>query len=340
MKRFALKGASKESGKRRLTSVTHCMTLLQALLSGEKLDRKKAAALLGCAAPTADRYLRVLKSFPGVTTQREGGRLVFRAQRASTVPEVTLAEQIARCIGASLAPLFQGSPYAEALRALSTNAADSSRFKAEWFKDADRKFYFHRRGGEPALEDRDGPLEDLIDALLKHQEVVLRYQPFVGPARRLRMKPYTLLLHEHQLYVLGRTSKGLKFVRLSRIEDVEQVGHFKYPTRAEYDPTVVLRDSIGVFLQAQDYPVAQVVLRFSRRWTHFLRSHRFHESQQVRPERGGVLVTLQVRCCPELEKFVLGFGEEVEVLKPDALRERIAELAQQLAALYAPQRTA
>lgn len=323
-------------GENRLESVERCLRLLHVLMNGETLERHGAAALLQCSTAAVDRYLRALLTFPGVTTQRCEGRMVLHYQRAKG-PELTLAGMIARCLGASLAPLFRGSSYENALTGLIQENELNSRWEPGWFHDADRKFYFHLRGGEPATADQDGPLEDIVDAVLKNHSVKLLYQPFLGPPRRVRLRPYTLLLYEHQLYVMGLNGKRLRLCRLSRIQEVETRGRFRYPSRAEYDPVVALRDSIGVFL-GEEFPVVQVVLRVDRKWENYLRGHRYHQSQQLRIERDGLRVQLRVRCCKELERFILQFGEEVEVLAPPELRTQIAARVQLMVARYAPQR--
>jgi predicted DNA-binding transcriptional regulator YafY len=43
---------------------------------------------------------------------------------------------------------------------------------------------------------------------------------------------------------------------------------------------------------------------------------------------------LRVRVCPELEAWILGFGEDAEVVAPAALRQRMGQRAQELAKTY------
>jgi predicted DNA-binding transcriptional regulator YafY len=48
----------------------------------------------------------------------------------------------------------------------------------------------------------------------------------------------------------------------------------------------------------------------------------------------GMLVTLRVRMLDEVWKWVLGWGAEMEVLEPVALRERVQEEAQLMIRRY------
>jgi hypothetical protein len=43
---------------------------------------------------------------------------------------------------------------------------------------------------------------------------------------------------------------------------------------------------------------------------------------------------MRVRLCPELEAWILSFGEEAEVLGPEELRTRIATRATALSGIY------
>ena len=89
---------------------------------------------------------------------------------------------------------------------------------------------------------------------------------------------------------------------------------------AEYDPEQVFRDSFGIFL---DRPVRSVVLRLHARWRTYAETHTWHESQAVHAGQGGIEVRLRVGLCPELEAWILGFGEQAEVLAPKELRDRV-----------------
>ena len=61
-------------------------------------------------------------------------------------------------------------------------------------------------------------------------------------------------------------------------------------------------------------------------WAFYAQHHRWHDSQRISKNTDGSFdLTLHVRPCPELEQWVLRFGENVEVLEPVHLREKIAK---------------
>ena len=69
------------------------------------------------------------------------------------------------------------------------------------------------------------------------------------------------------------------------------------------------------------------------RWAAFVRSHRWHRSQESFVRAGRIHVRLRVRVCPEVVGWVLAFGPDVRVIGPPALGRRIARLARQMARL-------
>ncbi len=144
------------------------------------------------------------------------------------------------------------------------------------------------------------------------------------------------MIYEHQLYLIAKTHSGeVRFYRFSRLLEAERADDtFDYPSQTEYDPEQLLRDSFGIFI-GNKHPITNVCVRFSVKWKAFVRSHRWHPSQQVSMDERGVLLRLRVRTCPELEAWILSFGEDAEVIEPQSLRERIAERARQAASRYA-----
>jgi proteasome accessory factor B len=62
---------------------------------------------------------------------------------------------------------------------------------------------------------------------------------------------------------------------------------------------------------------------------------RWHPSQEIERQPGGQLkMTLKVRGVVEITPWILSWGADVEVLKPAALRNALAETVERLAAAY------
>ena len=58
-------------------------------------------------------------------------------------------------------------------------------------------------------------------------------------------------------------------------------------------------------------------------------------SQHIEPlPDGGLELSMHVGISPEIERWILGWGEHVEVIEPATLRESIARTARQVAIRY------
>ena len=70
-------------------------------------------------------------------------------------------------------------------------------------------------------------------------------------------------------------------------------------------------------------------------WKPFVKSHRWHRSQQSFVRAGRVHVRLRVRLCPEVVSWILGFGPAARVVGPPALKRQIATLVRAMYRLSA-----
>jgi len=307
----------------RSASVDRHFLLVGDLLRGREHDRHSLAERLGVKPAMADRLMKAVLSLPGVHEHKQGRRRTVKMDLASLAPAPPppYPTAVAACFGASLWPLFNGSTYEQGIRDAARDVVGRTKRRAV-FRDIDRKFWFLRRGGEVALLDGSPLLDEIIDAVLRHHVLSVEYTRFTGAAQHLRIEPLSIVVHDHQLYVVARDGEGrlhpYRFARIRGAEALDQT--FDYPARHAYDPGQVFRDSFGIFL---DKPVQDVVLSLRKNWATYAQSHRWHDSQRVEVGPDRVIVRMHVRVCPELEAWILGFGEEAEVVGPKGLRERI-----------------
>jgi predicted DNA-binding transcriptional regulator YafY len=317
--------------------ISRALRLVNELLSGRELTADDAAALLGVTRPTADRQLRrIVETTSWAEPVPNSRPLRARAKQALALEQPTREIAIAACLGSSLAGVFSGSRYESGMREAAHNYVVAASHHRAVFTHIERKFVFLARGGELVLPERAGELDDLIEAVLYSRAAAFNYCHFGGRTERERIKPLSIAVYDHQLYVIGQSDTGvLHPYRFARITDVSvEKTSFTYPSMAQYDPVQFFRDSLGVFV-GEDFPVADVEVKLSNKWRTYADTHRWHPSQDTDRRPDHVVIRLRVRLCPELEAWVLGFGEHAEVLKPQRLRVRVAARARALARTYA-----
>ena len=118
--------------------------------------------------------------------------------------------------------------------------------------------------------------------------------------------------------------------RMNHVERLEQ--SFERP--AGFSLGGRLRGSFGVFGAGRERE-QKVRLRFDPFAAQLVRERTWHESQQLEEGLNGeVTMELSLSSLEEVERWILSWGEHVEVLQPKRLRTRLAQVGQELVAKY------
>lgn len=301
----------------RLSELKRPALLLSALLRGDSLDRQTVARMLGVKVAAADRQLRALLALKGVKKRRERGKTLFTFEPRAEEP--TLASLVASGLAASFARLFEGSDYMTGMREV-RDALISRAPRRHRFRHIERKLFFLLQGGEQAITHPESPLEEVVQAVLEEKKLRMHYEHFDGTRERVSVSPLSLMVYRQQLYMVAlKSDRKPHTFRVARVLAADVDKPFTYP--AEYDPALVYRDAFGVFMPATAPEVVR--LRLSAEWKTFIRTHRWHPSQEV--EADGLTIRITVCLCREVEQWILSFGEDAEVLEPLALRQRVSD---------------
>jgi predicted DNA-binding transcriptional regulator YafY len=303
------------------------------LLRGERHSRRTIAAKTGRSLTTADRWIEhIADALPRVRREREGKTTWLAYDARQDVPSKTAT--VGACVAASLASIFEGSQHERNLK----DARDYLlKLRRVAYGDLDRKFLFAPKGGEYALPAAREELDEAIDAILESKVLEFSYRHTNGSEEQLRVRPLTLVIYNQQFYLLARRTNEswycYRFARMSAANVTDE--SFSYPSRIEFDPRAVFAPSFGIFISL-DGPVEEVQVAITGLWASYAETHRWHPSQQIQKlEDGSVVVSLRVRHCPELETWVLAFGEHAAVLKPESLRTAVGKRVRLAAEAYA-----
>lgn len=321
-------------------STESTLRLVGELHAGRTIGRAEAAKILATKIAAADKQLGVLTRLLPVERLKRRGKVLYRwklREGALTRP-IPVATVLAGYFGSSLAKLFEGTVYEPGMRNVAETLLDISG-RSRGFENADRQFVFLTRGGEVALPSKEKVLDDIIQVLQDSHRARLVYRSAEGQRSALSVQPLSIAIYDHQLYLIARRTDGTfhpyRFARIERVTRLPQ--RAQYPPQTEYDPEQVFRDSIGVYVDDR-FPVQDVEVLVSKRWKTFMESHRWHRSQRLISTKLGYLLRMRVRICPELERWVLGFGAEARVVRPEALRARVARISGEMHALYSDER--
>jgi predicted DNA-binding transcriptional regulator YafY len=188
----------------------------------------------------------------------------------------------------------------------------------------------------PPRPDRKVVYDAILDALARRLQIRIWYRnPSESTPQTTRLSPYRLMLAREIWYVVGRSTSHRQ-VRVFRIPWIEQVT----PTTDPYTipPRFNLERFLGLaWAMERGEQRHEVWLRFSRRFAPEIREVFWHRSQRVVewPD-GRADLHLVIDGLDEITGWVLGFGDEVEVLAPTELRGRVHAVAVRVATIHSP----
>jgi predicted DNA-binding transcriptional regulator YafY len=305
-------------------AIRRTVRLFDALLKGETLERHRAAKIAGTNHSAAyDQLVVFAEELTGVRQigRGKGASFRFDLNRHLGATDATL---VGACFAVALSALFAGSKYGNAMKAAFRELLRRSQ-EPELFELHEKKFVFARGGGDIAVERSEFALDQVVEALLHNKYLRINYDPVANTPRKERISPLSIVLYQHQLYLLGRRMDGtLHPFRLARIKAATALRKkFTYP--ADIDPQAILDECFGIHL-GREHDSEKIRVRVTGPWAKFAKTHRWHATQTLHHEGpDSVVVELKVRCCPEIETWVLGLGDHATVLEPEHLRLKIAD---------------
>ncbi len=184
-------------------------------------------------------------------------------------------------------------------------------------------------------------LAPIWNALQRQLAVTFRYQAYSNqPAEQRRVEPGLLFEYRNRWYLDGFDvdRNGERTFGLDRIIDLTltpqpiQTSHNGEPHQTDY--RAARWHVIGVTAPPGS-SVERVMLQFRRPEAEYVLSLPLHSSQQTLSNTPAhVVIELQVVLNHELEREIMAYGEEVEVLEPVSLRMAIAERYRRALACY------
>ncbi len=176
--------------------------------------------------------------------------------------------------------------------------------------------------------------QQLLACIASRRAVRITYDSFSdGGAIRLKLCPYRLLFSRHSWYVIGRSSlhREVRTFNVGRIQNLTLLDEsFQMPRAFS-----IQRYLGNAWHLIPDGPDQDVVIRFSPLVARNVAEVVWHKTQRlVHREDGSLDFHVRVAGVREISWWILGYGDQAEVLKPARLRQLIAERAGRLVDMY------
>jgi len=177
--------------------------------------------------------------------------------------------------------------------------------------------------------------DQLVEALRSRRAVRIRYRSLTEWEEiGLRLSPYRLLFSRRSWYVIGRSSlhRATRTFNVGRITQIEMLeDEYRIPRGFSLERYL----GNAWHLIPEPGPDEQVVVRFSKLVAQNVAEVLWHKTQcLVFNEDGTLDFHVTVSGLGEISWWILGYGDQAEVIRPEKLRHRIAERAERTAALY------
>jgi predicted DNA-binding transcriptional regulator YafY len=176
----------------------------------------------------------------------------------------------------------------------------------------------------------------LWEALRTQRQLAFRYQAFQSDiAKSYQVDPLVLLEYRNRWYLAAWDPKEDRFKTFG-LERMQEPALTATPVSGDRrSQFLALKEAaLGVFVSPED-EVERIVLRIQAAMAPYIRTVPIHQSQKILDEdETGLLVELQLIVNPELERELLSYGEQLEVLEPEHLREKIRARAEKLLETY------
>jgi hypothetical protein len=183
-------------------------------------------------------------------------------------------------------------------------------------------------------------LRKITRAMNKGLRIKLTYQRFGAESKQYWFEPYCLKMFNHRWYLLGRKKGEKKLIVLSmdeRLKAVEDpadpaIEHYLYPK--SFSGKDYFESSVGVIVNPGN--VEPIRIKVFKDQVYYWRSAPLHHSQkEIKKANGYSIFELMLNPDSlELEQLLFSKINQIEVLEPDSLREKMISYIKKMQKLY------
>jgi len=311
-------------GNRRERQVVRILALLRLLVQGQTPTVHELAAQFRTRRETIYRDLRALEDAGYPIAGDEHGRLSRPRLMPSPVPEMRFSRPELDALLLAAAQAQPALPTAESLSSATFKLKTLAGSQESSSISLDEMFDAWICGSKDYRLHEDH-IATPIEAILRRRRCRVEYRTPSRPASKTYdFDPFGLLCAGGGLYVVGRVPShtGTTTLAIDRLRAVKLSA-----TKFDADPAFSLqecrRNAFGV---AWNDPI-DVVLRFRADQAPYVREREWHPSQKLidLPD-GSVQLAFRAGGLFEIRRWILGWGDAVEVLSPEELRRSVQQI--------------
>ncbi|MEC3905987.1 WYL domain-containing protein [Tamlana sp. 2201CG12-4] len=180
-------------------------------------------------------------------------------------------------------------------------------------------------------------LDVLYQAIIKKMVLKIKYQSFKArEASEIVFHPYILKEFNNRWFLIGRpgveAKKPIITFALDRIVDIDYDTAIAYKNN-NFNGDEYYNDVIGVTVS--NTRAERIQFWIDKKNAPYVITKPFHRSQRIiKKTDDGVIFNIFVQINFELERLILGFGDSIEVIKPQKLRNRMKQKLEKAVGFY------
>lgn len=165
-------------------------------------------------------------------------------------------------------------------------------------------------------------IDPVYNAIQQKKVLNVTYQSFKArQASDMIIHPQLLKEFNNRWFILASHKNKHVTLALDRIQNITSIDTIAY-IDLEIDGDTYYKDVIGVTVS--NTRSQNIVFSIDNKLAPYVITKPFHKSQQiVRKTREVVIFTMKVQINFEMERMLLGYGDSIEILKPEKLRKRM-----------------
>jgi predicted DNA-binding transcriptional regulator YafY len=316
--------------------ITRLLKLLQTLQSGSGQNADGLARACGVSRRTIFRDLESLR-LAGVPLEYDPDGQRYSIPSSFFLPPMNLTAAEALSLIALAGEMGRGDrlPFYEAAHSavlklessLPVALRDEMRTLARAIKI--------RPSQVSRLDSKASIYQQLVDAIAARRVVRILYDSFTEwEIITTKLRPYQLLFCRHSWYVIGRSSMHgeVRTFNLSRVMNLEVLDQ-RYTMPRGFSLERYMGNAWNLIPErGRDF---DVVVRFKSLVARNVAEVVWHKTQQMEfLEDGSLDYRVRVSGLNEIVWWILGYGDQAEVLQPAKLRRLVAQRARNMTTMY------
>jgi proteasome accessory factor B len=315
----------------RIGRIIQLLTILQA---GKSYAVVELSKMFGTSRRTIFRDLQELEAI-GVPCRYDPQRGGYVIGPEFFLPPVdlTLQEALSMLLLVHRASSHIQLPFKNSAMFAALKIENNLPFKIRQYCNAAMRNISARAGAQAPIRDVGGldrTFAQLQNAIARKRKVTMRYHSlFESKIIDLELCPYHLFYNHRAWYVLGHSSmhNSIRTFKLNRIKEL-QVTDRSFVGGENFNLYNYLGRAWSMIPEGRIY---NIKLRFLPKVANNVAEVQWHSTQKVTHNvDGSAIVEFCVDGLGEITWWILGYGDQVQVLAPKALQEKVLEAARNI----------